>query len=149
MGCAQVGRHGYGMWGCGETWVIILGCEGVGYEERDMGWQTCTHPDPDSCYRHQIKEAGKTKNNPSIKLDHTPINKPKKETKVPKQLDKRARGDREMVLDLIFSSFQTHEFYNFKDLVHKTAQPPVSPPCVCACMHGMPREQSPLSGGVQ
>lgn len=60
-----------------------------------------------------------------MKLDHTPVSKPVKEIKVPKQLDKRARGDREMVLDLIFTSFQTHEFYTFKDLVHKTAQPPV------------------------
>ena len=79
--------------------------------------------------RHQIKEAGKMKNNPAIQLEHTPI-KPTRggEIKVPKQLDKRARADREMVLDLIFASFQTHEFYNFKDLVNKTAQPPVSEP---------------------
>ncbi len=76
--------------------------------------------------RYQIKEAGKTKNSPSIQLEFTPVPKPKKDPKVVKQLDKRARGDREMVLDLIFSSFQTHEFYNFKDLVHKTSQPPVS-----------------------
>lgn len=52
--------------------------------------------------------------------------KPVKEIKVPKQLDKRARADKEMVLDLIFTLFQSHEFYTFKDLVHKTSQPPVS-----------------------
>ena len=67
------------------------------------------------------------KNSPVIQLKNTPF-KPNRggEVKVPKQLDKRARADREMVLDLIFASFQTHEFYNFKDLVSKTAQPPVS-----------------------
>lgn len=61
-----------------------------------------------------------------MKLDHTPVSKPLKEAKVAKQLDKRARGGRDMVLDLIFTLFQSHEFYAFKDLVHKTAQPPVS-----------------------
>ena len=61
-----------------------------------------------------------------MKLDRAPVNKPTKEVKVPKQLDKRARDDKEIVLDLIFSAFQAHEFYTFNDLVYKTKQPPVS-----------------------
>ena len=30
------------------------------------------------------------------------------------------------MLDLIFTAFQQHQYYNFRDLVHKTKQPPVS-----------------------
>ena len=37
------------------------------------------------------------------------------------------------MLDLIFSAFQQHEYYNFKDLVQKTQQPVVCV-CVCACV---------------
>lgn len=76
--------------------------------------------------RHHFKEAGKTKFSRVIQLNHAPISKPAKNVSKPKQLDKRARDNREMVLNLIFSSFKTHEFYTFKDLVHKTSQPPVS-----------------------
>ena len=43
-----------------------------------------------------------------------------------KEQGKRARGDREEVLDLLFTAFQQHQYYNFRDLVHKTKQPPVS-----------------------
>jgi hypothetical protein len=42
-----------------------------------------------------------------------------------KEAGKRAKDDREVVLDLIFSAFQQHEYYNFKDLVQKTQQPVV------------------------
>ena len=48
------------------------------------------------------------------------------ELEKPKQVEKRARGDREMVLDLIFTAFQSHQYYSLKDLVHKTKQPTVS-----------------------
>lgn len=41
-------------------------------------------------------------------------------------MGKRAKDDREVVLDLIFTAFQQHEYYNFKDLVQKTKQPVVS-----------------------
>jgi hypothetical protein len=77
-------------------------------------------------FRHQIKEAGKTKFKPVVKLTSTPISKPVKDVKVVKNLDKRTRDNREKVLDLIFAAFQSHEFYTFTDLVNKTQQPPVS-----------------------
>ena len=83
-----------------------------------------THSPPP--LRHHFKEAGKTKFCKVIQLNQTPVPKPVKNVNKPKQLDKRARDDREMVLNLIFSAFKTHEFYTFKDLVHKTNQPPVS-----------------------
>lgn len=43
-----------------------------------------------------------------------------------KEAGKRAKDNREVVLDLIFTAFQQHEYYNFKDLVQKTQQPVVS-----------------------
>lgn len=43
-----------------------------------------------------------------------------------KEAGKRAKDSREVVLDLIFTAFQQHEYYNFKDLVQKTQQPVVS-----------------------
>ena len=42
-----------------------------------------------------------------------------------KELGRRARDDRELVLDLIFAAFQQHQYYSFSDLVRKTKQPPV------------------------
>ena len=47
-----------------------------------------------------------------------------------KEAGKRAKDDREVVLDLIFTAFQQHEYYNFKDLVQKTQQPVVSSPAI-------------------
>lgn len=41
-----------------------------------------------------------------------------------KERGRRARDDREVVLDLIFAAFQQHQYYSFSDLVHKTKQPP-------------------------
>ena len=76
--------------------------------------------------RHQIKAAGRTKFNPVVQLDQTPVVKPAKNVTAPKQLDKRARDDRDEVLDRIFTAFHSFEFYTFKDLVHTTKQPPVS-----------------------
>lgn len=81
-------------------------------------------------FRHQIKAAGKTKNT-ATKLESTPVGRIKPvsshpETKTNKQLDKRARDDRDKVLNLIFEAFQAHQFYAFRDLVHITKQPPVS-----------------------
>jgi len=79
------------------------------------------------CERYQFREAGKTKFHQVVRLDNAPTIKPAKNVTKPKPPDKRARDSRETVLSLIFSSFKTHEFYTFKDLVHKTKQPPVSP----------------------
>jgi transcription initiation factor TFIIF subunit beta len=63
-------------------------------------------------------------------LDRTPrVHKPvayHPELEKPKQVEKRARAERELVLDLIFTAFQSHQYYSLKDLVHKTKQPTVS-----------------------
>lgn len=80
---------------------------------------------------HQIKAAEKTKFQ-ATQLNATPTNtyKPvsghsehRKETEKKKRDGKRARDDRDTVLDLIFTAFQQHQYYNFRDLVHKTKQP--------------------------
>lgn len=74
------------------------------------------------------------KNSPVIQIANTPIAKPVKDiTKVPKVQDKRTRGERDAVLDLIFVLFRTHEFYTFNDLVNKTEQPPVSQSKLTLC----------------
>lgn len=82
--------------------------------------------------RHQIKAAGKTKFTAQA-LEKTPasVYKPKASHKEydehkqkQKELGKRARGDKDTVLDLLFMAFQQHQYYNFKDLVVKTKQPP-------------------------
>ena len=66
-------------------------------------------------------------------MDRTPatVRKPITQTKEygehekkKREQGKRARGDREEVLDLLFTAFQQHQYYNFRDLVHKTKQPP-------------------------
>lgn len=43
-----------------------------------------------------------------------------------KDKTKRLRQDRQKVLDQLFNAFAKHEFYNIKDLVKLTQQPPVS-----------------------
>ncbi|KAL5476220.1 hypothetical protein EMCRGX_G026136 [Ephydatia muelleri] len=82
--------------------------------------------------RHQIELAEKTKFTAQA-LEKTPasVYKPKASHKEydehkqkQKELGKRAREDRETVLDLLFTAFQQHQYYNFKDLVVKTKQPP-------------------------
>lgn len=40
-----------------------------------------------------------------------------------KEEGKRARADRQQVLDMLFSAFEKHQFYNIKDLVDITKQP--------------------------
>ncbi|XP_048833838.1 general transcription factor IIF subunit 2b [Brienomyrus brachyistius] len=40
-----------------------------------------------------------------------------------KEEGKRARGDRQQVLDMLFSAFEKHQYYNIKDLVDITKQP--------------------------
>lgn len=79
-------------------------------------------------FRYQIKEAGKTKFQ-ARQLDNAPrVIKPvafHAELEKPKQVEKRARESRELVLDLIFTAFQSHQYYSLKDLVHKTKQPTV------------------------
>ncbi len=105
--------------------------------------------------RHQIKQAEKTKNQ-ATQLEravttHKPVMQHREYVRVliivpgipplalcslsqteqkrkEKEQGKKARGDRETVLDLIFTAFQQHQYYNFRDLVHKTEQPPVSEP---------------------
>jgi transcription initiation factor TFIIF subunit beta len=80
---------------------------------------------------HQFRAAGKTKNT-AQQLERAPttLYKPRSQQKEyaehdrrKKEAGKRAKDDREVVLDLIFSAFQQHEYYNFKDLVQKTQQP--------------------------
>lgn len=39
---------------------------------------------------------------------------------------KRARADKQQVLDMLFSAFEKHQYYNIKDLVDITKQPVVS-----------------------
>uniref|UniRef100_A0A8B9KP15 General transcription factor IIF subunit 2 n=2 Tax=Astyanax mexicanus TaxID=7994 RepID=A0A8B9KP15_ASTMX len=40
-----------------------------------------------------------------------------------KEEGKRARADKQQVLDMLFSAFEKHQFYNIKDLVDITKQP--------------------------
>ncbi|XP_072514104.1 general transcription factor IIF subunit 2 isoform X1 [Salminus brasiliensis] len=40
-----------------------------------------------------------------------------------KEEGKRARADRQQVLDMLFSAFEKHQYYNIKDLVDITKQP--------------------------
>lgn len=42
-----------------------------------------------------------------------------------KEEGKRARLDKQQVLDMLFSAFEKHQFYNIKDLVDITKQPVV------------------------
>ncbi len=92
--------------------------------------------------RHQIRAAGKTKNT-ATKLDSTPLSSikpvashPEAKAKASKQLDKRARDDRDKVLNSIFQAFHAHQFYAFRDLVQITKQPPVS--CVLYHNYSIP-----------
>lgn len=39
---------------------------------------------------------------------------------------KMVRAERQVVLDMLFSAFEKHQFYSFKDLVDITKQPVVS-----------------------
>ena len=43
-----------------------------------------------------------------------------------KEEGKRARVDKQQVLDMLFSAFEKHQYYNIKDLVDITKQPVVS-----------------------
>lgn len=45
-----------------------------------------------------------------------------------KEEGKRARADKQQVLDMLFSAFEKHQFYNIKDLVDITKQPVVRVP---------------------
>ncbi|XP_014404101.1 PREDICTED: general transcription factor IIF subunit 2-like [Myotis brandtii] len=47
-----------------------------------------------------------------------------------KEDGKRARADKQYVLDMLFSAFEKHQYYNLKDLVDITKQP-----VVCICSH--------------
>lgn len=42
-----------------------------------------------------------------------------------KEDGKRARADKQHVLDMLFSAFEKHQYYNLKDLVDITKQPVV------------------------
>lgn len=42
---------------------------------------------------------------------------------------KKARDDKESVMEMLFAAFEKHQFYNLKDLVQITKQPPVSIVC--------------------
>lgn len=43
-----------------------------------------------------------------------------------KEEGKRARVDKQKVLEMLFSAFEKHKYYNIKDLVEITKQPVVS-----------------------
>lgn len=43
-----------------------------------------------------------------------------------KEEGKRARADKPKVLEMLFSAFEKHQYYNIKDLVEITKQPVVS-----------------------
>jgi len=42
-----------------------------------------------------------------------------------KDIGKKARDDKDVVLEMIFAAFEKHQYYNIKDLVTKTRQPVV------------------------
>lgn len=44
-----------------------------------------------------------------------------------KEEGRRTRADKQQVLDMLFSAFERHQFYNIKDLVDLTKQPVVRP----------------------
>ncbi|XP_013910480.1 PREDICTED: general transcription factor IIF subunit 2-like [Thamnophis sirtalis] len=46
-----------------------------------------------------------------------------------KEDGKRARAEKQQVLDMLFSAFEKHQYYNIKDLVDITKQP--DPPSKC------------------
>lgn len=43
-----------------------------------------------------------------------------------KEEGKRARADKQKVLEMLFSAFEKHQYYNIRDLVDITKQPVVS-----------------------
>jgi len=43
-----------------------------------------------------------------------------------KEEGKRSRADKQKVLEMLFSAFEKHQYYNIKDLVDITKQPVVS-----------------------
>ncbi len=45
-----------------------------------------------------------------------------------KEEGKRARADKQKVLEMLFSAFEKHQYYNIRDLVDITKQPVVSCP---------------------
>lgn len=51
-----------------------------------------------------------------------------------KEEGKRARADKQQVLDMLFSAFEKHQYYNIKDLVDITKQP------VVRLRHRQPKE---------
>lgn len=46
-----------------------------------------------------------------------------------KEEGKRARADKQKVLEMLFSAFEKHQYYNIRDLVDITKQPVVSSEC--------------------
>lgn len=71
---------------------------------------------------------------------------------------KMVRAERQVVLDMLFSAFEKHQYYNFKELVDITKQPVVSGhanahtctnahKCMCSNIAGKTEEQytCPLS----
>ena len=53
------------------------------------------------------------------------------ERKSKKTEAKRTRAEKDKVMDILFSAFEKHQFYNVKDLVGITKQPVVC--CVFEC----------------
>lgn len=50
----------------------------------------------------------------------------KKWEKDKKEQGKKSRADKDQVMDMLFSAFEKHQYYNVKDLVRVTNQPVVS-----------------------
>lgn len=55
-----------------------------------------------------------------------------------KEEGKRARADKQQVLDMLFSAFEKHQYYNIKDLVDITKQPVVSKLTLCGTTQNVP-----------
>lgn len=51
-----------------------------------------------------------------------------------KKSEKRSRAEKEKVMDVLFSAFEKHQFYNVKDLVGITKQPVVSTLFLVTCV---------------
>ena len=60
------------------------------------------------------------------RLNHRPVSSQLEYEKKKKTEGKMVRAERQVVLDMLFSAFERHQYYNIKDLVDITRQPVVS-----------------------
>ncbi|XP_069826631.1 general transcription factor IIF subunit 2 isoform X2 [Dendropsophus ebraccatus] len=81
--------------------------------------------------RRQIEESSKPKRQSqqiekAVTTNYKPVSNHQSNIeyeKKKKEDGKRARGDKQQVLDMLFSAFEKHQYYNIKDLVDITKQP--------------------------